>query len=208
MPLKSFISEHTAEYVLVPSLVSQLAGQFQQIIPVFFWLTREGNTTAIELMGDARTQLLTAFPRRPKVSSRSQDRITMKVNRELLEYSVASANEGISVLAGVPLVSSLSMLRMESRCCWFELNPSAPIDTDSFVEIGLDGTVVSNTAPSSALSGPLSDIQIQQAALRCPVMSWRMAVEKLRLIRSGQPEFRGFPFFRGYKPFHLVLLAS
>jgi len=207
MPLESFISEHSAEYVLVPNIVTRLTGKFSQVIPLFLWLSREGNATALGMMAARQIRLLTAFPRRPKLLSSSQDGITMKVNRELLAYSAASADAGIIVLVGVPLLPSLSMLRIDTECCWFELKGCATTDRDYFVEIGLDGTVISNDAPAQALSGPLSDAQIQDAANRCRMMPWTLAVEKIREVRSFQPKFRGFPFFGGYKPFHLMLLG-
>ena len=130
----------------------------------------------------------------------------MKVNQELLGYSAASADAGIVVLVGVPLLSTLSMLRIDTECCWFELKGCAATGRDYFVEIGLDGTVTSDDAPAHALSGPLSDVQIQDAAHRCRMMPWRIAVQSIRKVRSLQPEFRGTRLFGGYKPFHLVLL--
>ena len=69
MSLESFISEHTSEYILVPNIVRRLTQKFNQVIPVFLWLTREGNTTALEMMDGKQIRLLTAFPRRPKVLS-------------------------------------------------------------------------------------------------------------------------------------------
>ena len=47
---------------------------------------------------------------------------------------------------------------------------------------------------------------IEDAAGRCGVMSWAQAVDSIRMIRSLQPEFHGFPLLGGYKPFHLMLL--
>jgi hypothetical protein len=207
VPLESFISEHSAEYVLVPDIVRRLTGKFARVMPIFLWLSREGNSTALRMMAGKRVRLLTAFPRRPKVLAGSEDRITMKVNRELPRYSAASADAGIAVVVGVPLVSSLSTLRVETECCWFELSGCATTGRDYFVEIGRDGTVISNDAPAGALSGPLSDAQIEDAANRCEAMPWGLAVEKVRRVRSLQAESRGYPFFGGYKPFHLMLLG-
>ncbi len=108
MPLESFISEHSAEYILVPNIVRRLTPKFTQVAPVFLWLSREGNRTALEMMAGKRIRLLTAFPRRPKILSPNS--IAMKVNHELVAYSERSADAGMVVLLGVPLVSSLSTL--------------------------------------------------------------------------------------------------
>ncbi len=204
MSLESFISEHTAEYILVPNIVRRLTQKFNQVIPVFLWLTREGNTTALEMMDGKQIRLLTAFPRRPKVLS--PNGIAMTLNHELIAYSERSEAAGMVVLVGVPLISSLPTLRIDAHCCWFELNGRAATKGYFLVEIGLDGNVISNHAPARALSGPLTDAGIEDAADRCRVMPWREAVEKIREIRSIESEVHGFPFFGGYKPFHLMLL--
>jgi hypothetical protein len=206
MPLESFISEHSAEYILVPNIVRRLTPKFPQVIPVFLWLSREGNTTALEMMAGKQMRLLTAFPRRPKILS--PDGIAMKVNHELVAYSERSEDAGMVVLLGVPLLSSLSTLRIDTDCCWFELNGRAAAEGDYLVEIGLDGKVMSKDVPARALSGPLTDAGIEDAADRCRVMSWAQAVDSIRVIRSIQAEFHGFPFFGGYKPFHLMLLEQ
>ena len=39
----SFISEHTAEYVLIPQLTDILKQKFEVVIPIYPWMTREGN---------------------------------------------------------------------------------------------------------------------------------------------------------------------
>ena len=87
----SFISEHTAEYILVPNLLRRLTPHYQHIIPMFFWSTREGNTIAARTMSDVTVRLLTAFPRRPKIAASHPNRITMKVNQRLLAYARAGA---------------------------------------------------------------------------------------------------------------------
>jgi len=204
---KSFISEHSAEYILVPNIVSRLNQRFTEVIPLFLWLSREGNTTAQKMMAGGQIRLLTAFPRRPKLVSGSQAGIRMKVNRELLAYTAVSEEAGMAVLVGVPLLSSLSLLRIGAECCWFELKGSAVTDRDYSVDIGLDGTVISNDAPTRALTGPLTDDAIEDLADRCRMMPWIQAVQSIREIRSIQQEVHGSSFLGGYKPFHLMLLG-
>lgn len=204
-PFGSFISEHTAEYALVPDLVRRLSPRFRDVIPMFFWSTREGNATATSSMSGITVRLLTAFPRRPKVSELGQDRIIMKVNQQLLGYARASADAGITVLAGIPLVSSILTLRVTSQCSWFDLREFVVTNEDCFIEMALDGTVTSNAPSRVSLRQPLNDLEILDAASRCLAFRWEDAVEILRQIRCTQLKFRGFPFFGGYKPFHVIL---
>ena len=39
----SFISEHTADYILIPSLINILRQEFKVVVPIFPWISREGN---------------------------------------------------------------------------------------------------------------------------------------------------------------------
>ena len=208
MPLRSFMSEHTAEYVLVPNLIGRLAPRFAEVIPIFFWSSREGNTTGLQCMSNTKVRVLSCFARRPKVVVPGSDRIIMKLNRELLEYSYGSSEVGIAVLAGIPLVSSLSQLKQTAPCSWFELRGFESVDfsvnIEYYIQVMLDGT----TRPKADLHGmdvPLTDQQLMDVVSRSELMPWASAVEILRHIRSQQPDFNRFPFFGGYKPFHLLL---
>ena len=119
--MTSFISEHTAEYILVPDLVRRLMPEFPDIVPLFFWASREGNTTAQWSMEGVPVRIVTAFPRRPKILPDRSNRILMKLNGQLFNYASESSGRGIPVIAGVPLVTSLPTLRLNARCCWFEI---------------------------------------------------------------------------------------
>jgi hypothetical protein len=199
------MSEHTAEYVLVPDLARRLSPHFHAIIPIFFWSTREGNATARKLMSNMSVRLVTAFPRRPKISRSGANQITMKVNQELLSYARVSADAGIPVFAGMPLVASLSTLRVESSCCWFDLKEFSSADRDYFVAVTPDGTIPSNHPPHELSPQPLNNLQIIACVSQSLVLPWDDAIESLREIRFRTPESGCFSFFGGYKPFHFVL---
>lgn len=205
MKHRSFISEHTAEYILVPDLLRRLVPYFQHIIPMFYWSTREGNTIAGRTMGDVRVRLLAAFPRRPKVTDSHPDRVTMKVNQRLLVYARAGSEMGVPVIAGIPLVSSFHSLRSDSPCAWYDLQPLASEEDDCFIEMDEEGSVIAETPKRTLPSKKLSDVEILALLERSPIYSWDHAVTILSQLRHSQPESSGFPFFGGYRPFHLVL---
>ena len=201
----SFISEHTAEYILVPDLLRRLTPHYQHIIPMFFWSTREGNTIAARTMSDVTVRLLTAFPRRPKITVTHPDRITMKVNQRLLAYSRAGAEMGVPVIAGIPLVSSFRDLRPDSPCAWYDLQPLSSEEGDCHIEMAADGSVVAETPIRPTPSEPLTDASILALLADSSSYPWEHAIETLRSLRHSEPEFSGFPFFGGYRPFHFVL---
>lgn len=203
------MSEHTAEYVLVNDVVRRLAPAFPEAIPIFFWATREGNLTARESMSTLNFQVVTCFGRRPKLHSLA-DRILMKVNQQLLDYCRASSAVGIPVLAGLPLVRSLHLLRLTSHCCWFDLTKFLRFDGDSHVEVTLDGTEAAIFDSKRAAQAPLENEEIQTLVGQSPILTWDRAVELFTDIRRGaslsaQAEHGYFPFFGGYKPFHIVV---
>jgi hypothetical protein len=42
--MTSFMSEHTAEFYLVPHFRDLLGAGYPHVLPFFYWKTREGNT--------------------------------------------------------------------------------------------------------------------------------------------------------------------
>lgn len=204
--LQSFMSEHTAEYALAPDLIRRLSPHFNGIIPMFFWSTREGNAAARKGMANMTVRLLTAFPRRPKTSGSDQSRVFMKVNVELLSYAQTSTRLGVSVCAGVPVITSLSAFRPNSPCCWFDLQGFGESHQDHILEIASDGTAATVSESNSSSPQPLTDMQLAALANQCPLLSWVEAVERLREIRFLTPDSGRFSFFGGYKPFHFALI--
>jgi hypothetical protein len=206
---RSFMSEHTAEYVLVNDVVRRLAPAFSDAIPIFFWSTREGNLTARESMSALNVKILTCFARRPKLHA-TDDRILMKVNRQLFSYCRASSAVGIPVVAGIPLVRSLHLLRMTSPCCWFDIAKLSSSD-DLSIEVMLDGLAASMPSSNETTQFPLANEDIQTLVTRSPNFTWESAIGLIRDIRRAARLFdqasgyRYFPWFGGYKPFHIIL---
>ena len=209
------MSEHSAEYVLVNDLVTRLTPTFTDIIPIFFWMTREGNTTAIASMQGLNLRLVVCFARRSKVDSAAPHSLFMKVNCELTEYRKACAPLNIPVLAGIPMIKSLSSLRLHSTCNWFDL-----ASFDSVKETDFDVTIDSNGTASLANSGrrlatALTTSDLEELIRRSPVVTWDYAVECLRHARKAARDlstnrygYAPFPFGGGYKPFLLLVVEN
>lgn len=211
----SFMSEHTAEYVLVTDLVRRLCPAFPNVIPMFFWATREGNRTAIQAMSELNLRLVICFARRPKIEYAEADHILMKINAELVHYCKASSALGIPVVVGLPMVTSLSSLRLNSPCHWFDLTrfvcPNRP---EFYVAVAPDGEPTLRGS-NERLAGPLTNLEIQEVVSNSPCLTWSRAVEQLRDVRRTVSAYAiesygyvRFPFFGGYKPFLLVALEN
>ena len=202
----SFISEHTAEYPLVHSLVGILSRQFSTIIPIYFWATREGSRIAAEGMGRRHVRVVTAYPRRPKVVNPEDSILLLKINAELLLAGSAGLDLGIPVLAGVPLASGLLQFSIETTCSWFHIKGSSAGDHDLEILVSLTGEAQEPSSSRPGVIGPLTSedlLSIVQSGAR--EMPWDVAVESIRRVRSsGEIGTRGF-FFSGYRPFYLVM---
>jgi len=86
----SFISEHSLEYIVVPSICKILRAKYKRIIPIYYWATREGNALSGKLHSNIRVRLLSVFPRRPKIDSNQPDIIYGKLNNAILHFAEIS----------------------------------------------------------------------------------------------------------------------
>jgi hypothetical protein len=205
----SFMSEHTAEYVLVNDLVHRLSPTFPELLPIFFWATREGNRTAIESMDHLSFRLLTCFARRPKVDPFLNEHLLMKINPELKQYHQACTPLGIPVLAGLPMIRSLSALRLTSVCNWFSLADFDCVDQPEFyVVVARDGTATLYESDDK-LAVPLTTVEIENLVRQSPQLSWNQAVSHLRDIRRMVArDTHRFVFFGVYRPFFVAALEN
>jgi hypothetical protein len=202
----SFISEHTAEYALVRSLVGILSRQFSTIIPVYFWATREGSRIAARGVGQQQVRVIAAYARRPKVGNPEDSIVFMKINALLLQAGAAGLDVGIPVLAGVPLATGLLQFSIETPCSWFHINGRGPGDQDVEIRISLIGATQESNSSRPGVVGPLTaDDLLSIVQTKARAMTWDVAVDCIRRVRSsGETGMRAF-FFSRYRPFYLVL---
>lgn len=149
MKPKGFMSEHTAEYALVSNLIAHLADCFPRVIPMCFWSTREGARIAEESMGGHRVRVVAAFARRPKVLRSGQPSILVKINAQLFVGAAEGSEFGIPVLAGVPLVASLSDFTIGVPCSWFYIAPNSPDRNDYEFFLPVSGQAPTPSTPQS-----------------------------------------------------------
>lgn len=202
----SFISEHTAEYALVHSLVSIFSVEYANVIPMYFWTAREGASMASRSVGERRVRVVTAYARRPKVNDPTDTTVLMKVNSLLLRAGAIGAQTGIPVFTGVPLASGLLQYSLNTPCCWFYISNEYPDDRDINISLDLSGERQGGDSSSSGVSGPLqADEVLSIVKQHSRLMCWEEAVDCMRRVRSrGEIGMRAF-YFSGYRPFYIVL---
>jgi hypothetical protein len=202
----AFLSEHTAEYVLVPSIVSILSRQFTKVIPLYFWSTREGSKVSRGCDLSQPMRLINVFARRPKVETPHQPTMEVKFNSTLFDAASHSIDAGIPVFAGVPLVSSLMKFNLDTHCAWFSI--SGADSPDVYYQLTLEGEVDWKSDQCSAVTGPLHENEIIEVTLEYSrEMFWSEAIENLRLIRRVARQADGYRsmFGGGYHPFSVLL---
>lgn len=118
-PMSSFFTERTAEYAILPTLLSYLRQRFGAAVPMYFWATREGNSISQELHASRRFRMLVVFARRPKVLDGQH--MFGKINQELFEFADRAHVHGLPCIAAFPAVSDLFELGRAFQTYWFPL---------------------------------------------------------------------------------------
>jgi hypothetical protein len=196
------MSEHSAEFVVVPALARILASTYKRVTPLYVWLSREGSGWAGDLETPLRVVVL--FARRPKVEWPGQSSIRMKINSELHRDASYWKSRGIPAFAGVPLVSSLATLDFRSRCAWFSIG-SRDDGLETIVSLSLGGAA-DHSVPVPGIRGPLTDRELIEMVCReATETTWGKTVFAIREHRRSIAQLQT-PFFSpGYKPVFLLL---
>lgn len=207
---ESFVCEHSAEFMLTNKLSEIFSREYEKVIPIFFWATREGSSIAIRSMTDSPLRIISIFARRPKISIPGQPMILVKFNQILFETAKKAGRRGMPVFAGVPLVSSLLDCDFSAKCGWFRIveDQSSPEDTE--IILNLDGSIAVTGSHDTGVVGPLSENQILQSVRSFgKLLCWHEAVDLIRESRSKPHQEGGFfPHLGVYKPFYLLLMED
>lgn len=198
----SFISEHSAEYILVPQISSLMAKRFSKVVPIYYWSSREGSSISYAC-GYQPVSVISVFARRPKITPPYQPHIEVKFNETIFETAAQADSLGIPTFAGVPLASSLQDLTLDAKCAWFELTGN---NEDVIYKVSLDGEMISRSSDSAAVDGPLSEEELlSRVTKKYREKDWYQALDNVRELRRGAPERRYWFGVGGYRPFYLLL---
>lgn len=90
----SFISEHTAEYIILPPLINAIEKKYSSVLPLFYWSSREGGSHGRDSLRFNNYKVIAVYPRRPKVLKVNSETICLTFNDILfdaLKNSILSA---------------------------------------------------------------------------------------------------------------------
>jgi hypothetical protein len=122
--MTSFFSERTAEYSILPTVVTYFRQRFGAAASMYFWANREGNFAAQKIHAGRRMRVLVLFARRPKDWKGMV--LFGKINAELFEFAENANQLGLPCFAGFPAVRSVLELGEAFRtlgCCRFRGHP-------------------------------------------------------------------------------------
>jgi hypothetical protein len=195
----SFISEHSAELILVPQLIKDLSSQYPKITPIYFWSSREGGIMSRSSFQNKRIKILVLYPRRPKVSSPGSQKIEVNINELLLERAKFFSTNHIPVIAGVPLIDKLEDLHSGANCMWLGLDILGSEEI-----LGIDLT---NKNVDSVYTKPITVSTILQLIDETIILTWEAGIEKIKEIGKSAHDYRFFNRMSGdlYKPIYFLI---
>jgi hypothetical protein len=197
----SFISEHSAEFILVNDLVKILQPEYKTITPIYYWATREGGNNSYGSFSQKEIKVLAFYPRRPKVRVPGCGTIQVKINELIYHRTQYFEDNGIGVIAGVPLADKLDAIHSETPCLWFEIGP---MPGERIFEIELESGLLSGDVPRT-----LDKASILTAIERhSQIMEWPAVIKILKKMGNrGENRFTSWNRMSGdlYKPIYLLL---
>ncbi|WP_155625912.1 hypothetical protein [Burkholderia vietnamiensis] len=213
----SFLSEHSVEYAIVPRAVSVLKGAFDNVVPLYFWKTREGNGLSAALNADVTVRVLALFPRRPKLADLDDSApLFGKINSEIFEFSAVASKFGIPVAVGLPLVRNIQQLGRNPRIAWIQIvsgNVDAQLESDVHLMFSekeglaaLDGLLPESLSMMEELDLPRI---ISSNSVR---LTWHEAAEAMSELRATSEGYRYALRFLGggaqYRPVYLMVFED
>lgn len=117
----SFMNERSISYRMVSTLLEILQQDFQKVVPIWYWKTREGNKKGSQAFLGEDVKTLAFFPRRPKVKKVRDDVIEIKINYSVFLRSFVLNMNGIPAIAGFPWISSIEHFYENVEYQWLKI---------------------------------------------------------------------------------------
>ena len=203
--ITSYICEHTAEFVLIPTLKNILSRRFESVTPIYPWITREGSNISFKLHRHDKFKILGLYPRRPKLSSTEHGNIIVKVNEQLLFGAQSGSEFGIPIIAGCPIASDFWELGKDPNCLWIKLDKDS---MESFeIELELNNSSYTITRFSEYTFHTDEDLltYIDNKAEIINLTTAFDAIKKIKMKRKGMEFYYPIAFMGGYKPVYFLL---
>lgn len=197
MGYTSFLSEHSCEYLIVHQVLEQLEPHFGNVIPLFYWSSREGGIMARQSMTSSHFRLFVVYPRRPKVSAVGDQEIWVNFNQLLFERAQLLLGFGVPSLAAVPLISDLKYFNRNALCYFWRIDPDG-----MQVEVRVSLTGISDAAQGLGVmaAGELAELVINE----CKALNGDKVLRVMGEMRLGFGTLWGMMHDQ-YKPVYFLI---
>lgn len=198
----SFMSERSAELILVPQLITLIKDTYPTITPLFYWRSREGNKMSQQSFQDQSIKVLILYARRPKVEYIGSGQIEIKLNELLFRRTELYATAGMPVIAGCPIADKLENLQMGVPCIWLKLTPGGYEET---ITVNVSRPVIQSQQVNT-----ISRDDILNMIAAAKNFSWPEALKVIDSVRrenimSNHRSFRYGVYGDVYKPVYFLI---
>jgi len=196
----SFLSEHTVEYCLVPEFKALLEKEYEIVIPLFPWISREGGKLSKTIHGSLKFYVIAMYPRRPKFEVPGSDTIVVKINNQLITAAMKGKKLGIPIIAGIPFARDFIELSSRPKCYWIKLTKFEL--RDNFVEINKTTDYV----PKVGFENDRNLFNYIKKNLR--LKSFEEIINNISEIMRSEEDnryFQRYLFSPGYKPVYFLI---
>ena len=201
----SFISEHTAEFALVPILKEILQKEFEFVTPIFPWMTREGGNISKSLHQNDKFKILGLYPRRPKITLLDKENIYLKINEQIILGARSGLTLGIPIIAGCPLAKDFWELGKTSNCLWIRLNFKSNKNKEFQIK---QGKSLHMDKDLSKMVFQKENKILQYVIKNANLFDVNAAIEAFRTIKMDSINlgyYSSFAYMGGYKPTYFLL---
>ncbi|MFZ1290991.1 MAG: hypothetical protein WAR79_12920 [Melioribacteraceae bacterium] len=115
--------------MIAPIIASLLKRKFIRVVPIYYWSNLEGNSFSSTIHNGKKLQLLSVFPRRPKLKNGNSKLVLCKINDSIIEYSEAANSFGIPTICCFPVITSLYDLADDSPLITMNVTNYEPMDS-------------------------------------------------------------------------------
>lgn len=201
----SFIGEHTVELTIVPILKKILQKEFEFVVPIFPWMTREGGNISKLVHKNDKFKIIGLYPRRPKLSIQENSNIFIKISPQIILGARSGLTQGIPIIGGLPLVRNFWELSKDPRCLWLTLD----FENDEQLEYEIELENFSKqekTLLNKILSVDKNIYQlIKEKAKNYNIIEALEAFKKIKMESMHLDFYSSFAYMGGYKPIYFLL---
>lgn len=196
----SFVCEHSVEYYLVPEFKALLEEEYESVIPLFPWLTREGGKLSREIHKLPFFNVVAMYSRRPKFEKPGSDIVIVKINNELMRAAEQGKMLGIPIIAGIPFARDFFELSKHPKCYWIKLTDYSIADYHLEINKSMD------YIPKCGFDNDGELINYIKGIMRPKSFSEILTdVRKVMSARKEDSHFKRFLFASGYRPVYFLI---